>query len=668
MPLQPRQILNKRYRIVKLLGKGGYGAVYRAWDLHLDSACALKENLDITPEAQKQFRREAVILANLQHPNLPRVRDHFFLHRQGQYLVMDFVEGEDLQEMLERHGGPLPENQVLPWIEQVCNALSYLHTQNPPIIHRDIKPANIKITPQGKALLVDFGIAKIYNPNLRTTIGARAVTPGFSPHEQYGQGKTDVRTDIYALGATLYTLLTGREPIESLQRVVKDSLLPPKRINSSISSGISDVIQNSMQVNPNRRYQDIKLFKTALLSASSGQRIKKPSLFSNLNYYKKWFPWIIGLVFLAFLISSIWPDGGLEPFDGTKTAIVTAVLPSNTTNPSRTPTLTFTESPTLTPTVVPSSTNTKIPSATSTDVPSSTPTETLAFGIGSIQVNPIDGMEMVNIPAGNFLMGSSESELNAVVENCVGDGQDRGNCEMWYQDESPQHTVYLDPYWIYKTKVTNAMFANFLNDQGNQNGEGAPWFNETKDALIHFNGGTWQSKSGYADHPVFEVTWYGAQAYCEWAGQRLPTEAEWEKAARGVNGNIYPWGDDFDCKKGNFDDETEGDAYVVPGGAGCDGFDRTSPVSSFPDATSPFGVLDMVGNTWEWVFDWYLDTYYTNSPHSNPLGPAAGVDRVLRSGSWSDDSRVVRAAHRNFCNPVDLWYIIGFRCAHTAYP
>lgn len=177
MALRTGQILNNRYRIVNLLGQGGFGAVYRAWDMNMDRPRAVKENLDVSPEAQRQFKIEAQILDQITHQNLPKVIDHFVIPGQGQYLVMEFVEGQDLQEMLEKHGRPLHEIQVIPWIEQVCDALSYLHNQNPPIIHRDIKPANIKITPEGKAMLVDFGIAKVYDPVLSTTLGARAVTP-----------------------------------------------------------------------------------------------------------------------------------------------------------------------------------------------------------------------------------------------------------------------------------------------------------------------------------------------------------------------------------------------------------------------------------------------------------------------------------------------------------
>ena len=165
MTLETGSVLNNRYRIVKQLGQGGFGAVYRAWDISLERPCAIKENLGTTDEAQRQFKREATILANVVHPNLPRVTDHFIIQGQGQYLVMDYVEGEDLQSMLERTGAPLPTHQVLSWIGQVCDALSYLHSQNPPIIHRDIKPANIRITPGGQAMLVDFGIAKIFDPH-----------------------------------------------------------------------------------------------------------------------------------------------------------------------------------------------------------------------------------------------------------------------------------------------------------------------------------------------------------------------------------------------------------------------------------------------------------------------------------------------------------------------
>jgi serine/threonine protein kinase len=199
MPLTTGQILNKRYRIVKLLGQGGFGAVYRAWDMNLKRAFALKENLELSPESVRQFQREASFLAELHHPNLPRVIDCFSIAGQGQYLVMDFIEGDTLWDKFTQAGGRLPESQLIPWIGQVCDALTFLHTQKPPVIHRDIKPANIKITPEGQVMLVDFGIAKAYFGQAQTTVGARAVTEGYSPPEQYGHGITDGRSDIWGL-------------------------------------------------------------------------------------------------------------------------------------------------------------------------------------------------------------------------------------------------------------------------------------------------------------------------------------------------------------------------------------------------------------------------------------------------------------------------------------
>ncbi len=268
MPLSPGQILNNRYRIVKLLKQGGFGAVYRAWDINMECPRALKENLDTSPEAQRQFKSEARILGDLHHPNLPRVIDHFVIPGQGQYLVMDFVEGDDLSQMLKQTGGPLEINRAMEWIGQICDALEYLHSRNPPVIHRDIKPANIKIRPGGKAMLVDFGIAKVYSQNVNTNTGARAVTPGYSPPEQYGQGSTDAQSDIYAVGATLYHLLTGSPPphsVDLMARIVQ----PPKPVidlNPAVPPHVSAAIQRAMQLQKTSRFYSITEFKAAMRS------------------------------------------------------------------------------------------------------------------------------------------------------------------------------------------------------------------------------------------------------------------------------------------------------------------------------------------------------------------------------------------------------------------
>jgi len=272
MALNTGKVINNRYRIVSLLGQGGMGAVYRAWDLNLRMVVALKVNLDASPAAQKQFAHEATILARLSHPNLPRVIDSFFIPDEGQYLVMDFVEGEDLQQKLDKAaqsgyelGLPIPEAQILTWITQICEALEYLHDQSQPIIHRDLKPANIKIRPDGRAMLVDFGIAKVYSPTLATTVGAKAVTAGFSPPEQYGGGRTDRRSDIYSLGATLYTLLTGQILPESVYRMSGTvKAIPPCEINPQVSSHVERAILKAIEVEAAQRFQYAGEFRQAL--------------------------------------------------------------------------------------------------------------------------------------------------------------------------------------------------------------------------------------------------------------------------------------------------------------------------------------------------------------------------------------------------------------------
>ena len=268
MPIGPGVTLHNRYRVVRLLGQGGFGAVYRAWDLTLQRPCAIKENLETATAYKEQFLREARMLSNLTHSNLPRVTDYFAIPNQGQYLVMDFIDGQDLQDMLDEAGKPLPETQALAWIEQVSDALSYLHSQKPAIIHRDIKPKNIIINSNNKAFLVDFGIAKMFDPNQKTTIGARAVTPGYSPVEQYGHGKTDNRTDVYALGATLYTMLTNQVPVESVNRN-GTPLIPPRSINPKISTHTEEVILTAMELSPSHRFQSMEQFQKALKSAQS---------------------------------------------------------------------------------------------------------------------------------------------------------------------------------------------------------------------------------------------------------------------------------------------------------------------------------------------------------------------------------------------------------------
>ncbi len=270
MTLERDSLLHKRYRIIESLGQGGMGSVYRAVDENLGVDVAVKENLFTTDEYARQFRLEAVILANLRHPNLPRVSDHFIIEDQGQYLVMDFIEGEDLRQRMERVG-LLSEEDVIHIGAAMCDALGYLHARRPAILHRDLKPGNVKITPDGHIFLVDFGLAKVVNLGSQaTTTGARAMTPGYSPPEQYGTARTDQRTDIYSLGATLYAALTGSIPEDGLARAMDNAELTPlRKRNPKVTKRLAAVIEKAMAIDPGDRYQTAEDFKNSLLSSKS---------------------------------------------------------------------------------------------------------------------------------------------------------------------------------------------------------------------------------------------------------------------------------------------------------------------------------------------------------------------------------------------------------------
>jgi len=269
MTLERGALLHKRYRIVEILGQGGMGSVYRAVDENLGVDVAVKENLFTSDEYARQFRLEAVILANLRHPNLPRVTDHFVIGDQGQYLVMDYIEGEDLRQRMERMGN-IAEDDAILLGAAICDALAYLHTRKPPILHRDLKPGNVKITPDGHIFLVDFGLAKVMHGSQATTTGARAMTPGYSPPEQYGTARTDPRTDIYSLGATLYAALTGIIPEDGLARAMDNTQLTPlRKRNSKVSRRLASAIEKAMGIDPADRFQSAEEFKRSLLGSKS---------------------------------------------------------------------------------------------------------------------------------------------------------------------------------------------------------------------------------------------------------------------------------------------------------------------------------------------------------------------------------------------------------------
>lgn len=242
------------------------------------------------------------------------------------------------------------------------------------------------------------------------------------------------------------------------------------------------------------------------------------------------------------------------------------------------------------------------------------------------KVNPIDGAEMVLVPAGEFLMGTTEKELAAWLQAHPDD--QRG----WFANEMPQHKVNLDAYYMYKTEVTVAQYRKFCTATNRKMPLEPPW--------------KWQDT-----HPIVNVSWDDATAYAKWAGAALPTEAQWEKAARGTDGRTFPWGNDWDAGKAQCSKVEWGDAK------------SPAAVGSFAAGISPYGCLDMAGNVFEWCADWYNDGYYKTAPARNPAGPATGALRVFRSSSWYlNNSISFRAPFRGSVEG-DQWNgYLGFRC------
>lgn len=685
MPLSNGYILNNRYQIIGLLGQGGFGAVYQARDTSLNHNCAIKENLGPV-EVSRQFEREAEILANLSHPGLPRVTDHFILPGLGQYLVMDLVEGKDLQELVELTQGPINENQAISWIQQVADALKYLHEQNPPVIHRDIKPANIILSGNGSITLVDFGLSKLHDPLLKTTLGAFGVSPGYSPPEQYGRGKTDVRSDIYALGATLYCLLTGIEPPESIQRNLGAVLTPPRVINASISPTVEQAVLKAMEVQPVKRFQSISAFTRALegppgitarasqyhvpsWSAIPGGRPGKDMTrlqLPRLIWIGLLVPLAVVLVFLVAnglkgnrqqsnslqeVITPLAIERTFPVLSGTNpvTSVQPQVLLSTTQDPglARLPEVYIVaQGDTCGELAERFNTTTEdlwrsnnlpgncdqifagqkllVPAPAREMVEWQYLTVTPVIPPGTTRIAGKDGMQLAYVPPGVFWHGSDER-----------DSQSR-------PAEKPMQAIYLDGFWIDQTEVTNGMYATCVREGGCE----APAKASSQRNLLYYG------QPAFNDYPVIHVSWNDAQRYCSWAGRRLPSEAEWEKAARGIDGRIYPWGNDpASGFLANYDNQI-GD---------------TTRVGSYPAGESPYGALDMAGNATEWVADWFDAQYYFTVRVINPTGPQTGEYRVQRGGSWLSQAYAIRSAHRLWNYPDSSFEGSGFRCAETHF-
>jgi eukaryotic-like serine/threonine-protein kinase len=603
-----------RYHILEQLGEGGMAVVYRAFDTRLETDVAVKvirtENLapNVLDRVRKRFEREAKALAKLTHPNIVKITD-YGEHDGIPYLVMPLLPGGTLKR---RVGKPTSWEVAVRDLILIAEALGYAHKHK--IIHRDIKPSNILITETGEPMITDFGVAKVFELEETqdlTGTGVGVGTPEYMAPEQ-GLGQlVDGRADIYALGIMLYEMLTGRKPYRAdtpMAVMLKKATEPiprPSKYLSGLPNNVEKVLLKTLAKNPENRYRNmgevVRDFEKLLKDVREAEP-KKRKVVREVRKKKerKSIPlkpilWgMLGLAGAGLLY-------GVFNWYSSQGAAERQPLP------------------TITPTSITATarvTSTSVTNSTLENIPAYEATSTPEYGIGSNWERPTDGMTMMYIPSGEFEMGSDDGG----------------------KDEKPVHAVYLDAYWVDQTEVTNTMYAQCWQEKVCD----IP----TSDKYIR--------SYEYRNHPVVYISWDDASTYCEWADARLPTEAEWEKAARGNTNGVYPWGSVINKTYANYH--------------GNEG--NTQPVGVYSRSQNVYGLDDMAGNVWEFTADWYSSDYYSISPTKNPTGPEQddalkGDRRVARGGSWGSTAEDLRVYSRHSFNPTSTGNAVGFRCARA---
>ena len=708
-----------RYEVERLLGHGGMAVVYLARDPLMKRTVAIKllpRQWTFDANQRQRFHREAQIIAALEHPAIVPIYD-YGEHEEQPYLVMRYMGGGSLRDRLAR-AMPLPEAARI--LVRLAPALDMAHGRG--IIHRDLKPDNVLFDEHNEPYLADFGIARMAEATQSMTIVG---TPTYmSPEQVQGDRALDYRADIYALGVVLYEMLTGQAPYQAntppqlMFKHVYEPVPDVRRAVGTLPAGVQTIINRAMAKEPNARYPSVAALAGALqqvaptagaaggaaatvlemaLPGTELELTPPPGAYTPAAYIPPAYApppappayltpnppppapapdapllWrvpagvgllvVIGLVgmfcllavgggwYVFSLLQSPTPPPATTPIEVVETTPDSPGTPPIDNDPTPTtpgeppdPVVTVT----LPPDVTAPPSVTEPPPVTPAQGGSQPPPNPR---LGDSWVRSQDGMTLVYLPAGRFLMGSNPDLDPDAFDN-----------------EFPQHEVSLAPFWLDQLEVSNAQFATFLNARGNQTEDDVPWLDiGDTDVQIEQRDGSFAPLPGRADLPVVEVTWYGAAAYCRWVGGQLPSEAQWEYGARGPANLIYPWGNGFDGQRANFcDQRCDLDTKDL---RFDDGFAEAAPVGTFPAGASWAGALDLGGNVWEWVNDWYSDDYYLISPSSNPGGPAGGETKIVRGGSWLNTAITLRTADRLVDFPDTSRPNFGFRCAMPATP
>lgn len=659
------------YRILQHLARGGMADVFLAEDVNLGRKVAFKVMLDVLAQDSQfvqRFRREAQIVAQLDHPNIVQVYSTGLTPLGQPYIAMQYIPGgslrDSLKELTER-GKLLPTVDALAITRQLAVALQAAHAAG--VVHRDLKPSNVLVRPDGTPVLVDMGIAAIRGSAKLTHTGSLIGTPHYMSPEQATGKPLDGRSDLYSLGVILYELLAGIRPFEAtdsiaiLHKHVYEAPTPLSQLRQDLSPATYDVVETSLQKDPYARFQTAANLVAALDHALAAEGMRGPApaatqllthlgdsqLISRQRVVKvplqpaqpprKMNPlWLVTAVFAILLVATA--AFILLRSNGTSTtpqatAQPTQAIAAIASNTPALPTSTF--APTAT--TIPTATETPTVAVTATPEPTAAPTELPATLIGP------DGITMHLVPAGDFLMGSNATQVQDAVNLCRLNPDGEACRESDYVSELPHRTIYLSAFYMDETEVTNRQYRICVAAGG---------CNNPLDGNGRYSADNYYNLPEFANYPVVWVSWFDARDYCTWAGKRLPTEAEWEKAARGTDGRIFPWGNTFDSSLANTQER---------------GGEDLQPVGQYPTGASPYGILDLAGSVWEYIGDWFDPAYYTYGPTADPIGPDSSPtgERAIRSGSYANFQHYARAANRGSVEPGSATQFRGIRCVIT---